>query len=212
MATDCSPLSPLSLSLCSCVDNPLRGKRSAVGKEGLERWRGKAESELEACQTIRRRKIYRRAAASLFPPPSNYARRQFGWKKEQEEEEEIGSCTPFWGTTGTLPTFVSSKQFKRANDKLLENYVHKKARAGRDCDAIDASIDSSLVYGLWLWAGSGNLCLIIWCCRPEDCWGFLWCAIRCTTEREATWETSPISPPPRLLLCVPHVKSSGAAA
>lgn len=62
-------LSPLSLSLCSCVDNPLRGKRSAVGKEGLVSWRGKAESELEACQTIRRRKIYRRAAASLFPPP-----------------------------------------------------------------------------------------------------------------------------------------------
>lgn len=153
MATDAALPPPISLSLSpslgSCVDNPLRGKRSAVGKEGLVSWRGKAESELEACQTIRRRKIYRRAAASLFPPPTLL--QTTVWLREVEGEGGGGGDWFFHtllGTTGTLPTFVSSKQFKRANDKLLENYVHKKARAGRDCDSIDSSIDSSLVYGL----------------------------------------------------------------
>lgn len=93
--------------------------------------RNEAESELEACQTIRRRKIYRRTAA-LLPsnPQPKKTRRQFGWKK-------VGvwavATTPLYGPTGTLPTFLSSKQFKRPNDKLLENYVHKKAKDGIDC-------------------------------------------------------------------------------
>lgn len=102
------PQTPLRLfsCSCSCVDNPLRGKRGAVGGEGAERrgrQRGKAESELEACQTIRRRKIYRRAAASLCLPPQLL--QTTVWLREgwQSELEEIACLTHPLGQRGRCP-------------------------------------------------------------------------------------------------------------